>query len=253
MRKRVLIAEADRSCRKRLVGLVHEIDGDALIWEVCDSANAYKCALEHTIDVFIVGIILEPRIRTDMSGLSFIKNIRNFSKYLFTPVIIITGVEDSTNYVFRELHCFDYIERPYNPDYVREALRKALRYTTGDSGGKVLYLRHKRVLQPVKCENIVYIQVISRVMNIYMLDGGHHVSLYRTCIQLLEDLDCVYLFQCARGTIVNINHIKSIDLTSRYITLVTGDMVDIGITFTSKVREIIADKSLQNYMLSDMP
>lgn len=253
MQKRVLIVEDDQTCRKRLANLIREVDGNALIWEACDSAGAYKCALEHTIDVFIVGIILEPRLRTDMSGLDFIRNIRKFNKYLFTPVIIITSVEDPTNYAFRELHCFDYIEKPYNPEHVRDTLRKALRYTTGDCESKMLYLRNRRVLYPIKCENIVYIQIISRTMYIYMLDGRHYTSLYRTCGQLLEEMDCIYLFQCARGTIVNINHIKSVDITSRYITLVTGDMVDIGITFIHKVKKIIADENLQNYMLPDIP
>lgn len=126
MQKRVLIVNEDCHFRDELAKMVHEVKPDSIVWEASDSADAYQCAMEHTIDVFIVDVVLDTGQRGDVSGLIFIKNIRNYNKYYFTPVIVITYAEDSTNYLYHEMHCFDYIERPYDSARVRSALKSAL-------------------------------------------------------------------------------------------------------------------------------
>ena len=57
-----------------------------------NAASAYKIALDLTIDLFLVDIVLEPDIMRDSSGLKFVADMRQISKYGFTPVIFITSL-----------------------------------------------------------------------------------------------------------------------------------------------------------------
>lgn len=223
----------------KLADLVYEVEPEAVIWKAADSASAYKCAMEHTIDVFLVDIVLDSKQRGDVSGAIFVKNIKNYGKYYFTPIIIITYVEDISNYFFHELHCFDYIERPYDSLRLKQVIKKALRYTTLDNECKQLYLRQNRIFYHINCEDILYAQVVNRAIYIYMADGEYFKSMYRSMARLLDDSDCPHLMQCSRSTVVNIKCIESIDITNRYISLTNGDVIDIGITYVSRIREII--------------
>ena len=59
---------------------------------------------------------------------------------------------------------------------------------------------------------------------------------YKTCRQLLEEVDTNCLFQCNRGTIINKDYILNLDVRNRYITMKgTMDKVEIGITFRKNV------------------
>lgn len=94
-------------------------------------------------------------------------------------------------------------------------------------------------MYPIKCEKIIYAQADNRAISIYLLDDKSYTLRYRSMTRLLEEADCRYLLRCSRSTAVNINYIKSIDITSRYITMITGDMIDIGITYVDRVKKLV--------------
>lgn len=79
-------------------------------------------------------------------------------------------------------------------------------------------------------------------MRICMQDADVYEIPYLTIRQLLEEADYPYLLQCARNTIINMTKVREIDITNRYVTVVTGDTLDIGLAYVKKIKERMAAK-----------
>ena len=69
-----------------------------------------------------------------------------------------------------------------------------------------------------------------------MVEGGTLSISYKTCKQLIDEVDSDCLMQCSRCAIVNKDYILNVDTTNRFITMKgTNDKVEIGITYKKKV------------------
>ena len=166
------------------------------------------------------------------------KKIRTIPKYMFTPVIFITSLEDTTKYTYTDLNCLGYVEKPFSPESVKQLVKKALYFSTDKEPEKeaVHCFRKDGILFPIKIRNILYIESINHVVNIHLKEGGSLTIPYVSCKQLLEDINAKCLVQCSRDTIVNKEYIQNIDLTNRYISLYDQkDKIEIGITFKKKI------------------
>ena len=58
--KKVLILEDQEETRNALVAIVKRVDGNAVVFELSSADEAYAIAMKHTIDLFILDIILKP-------------------------------------------------------------------------------------------------------------------------------------------------------------------------------------------------
>lgn len=237
MQKRILIVEGHEASRRELVSLVRSVYSDASIRETGDVAQAYRYAMEYTIDVFLVGALAERR--TDVPEYRFIAGLRNVRQYMFAPVILISNIEDNAGYVFRTLHCYDCIERPYNPQYLRFVLERAACYTTKEYEAARVFVRRNKIVYSLACNRIEYAQVSGRVMYIYMQDAQVYEIPYLTIRRFLEEADYPYLFQCARNVVVNLQKVSMVDMTNRYIITETGQMLELGGAFTGKLKEMM--------------
>ena len=130
MKKTVLIIEDDIEQLEMLKQLVMEVNGSTEVYMAENVSKAYQILLERTIDVFLVDIILDKRNSGDASGIRLVEKLRQIPKYYFTPVIFVTSMEDQEMHAYKNLNCFGYIEKPYNPAQVKEKVMKALHYTT---------------------------------------------------------------------------------------------------------------------------
>ena len=120
MRKTILIIEDDLIQLEALKKLVMEVEADVTVYAVSDAFTAYGILMEKTIDIFLVDIILDPTKPGDTSGIQLVGKIRNMIKYMFTPVIFVTSLEDTTKYAFTDLNCLGYVEKPFSQDRVKQ-------------------------------------------------------------------------------------------------------------------------------------
>ena len=81
MIKNVLIVEDNKAALTMLYKIVEELDIETKIFTASDSKEAYQKAIQYTIDVFIVDIILDTTISADVSGIEFAERIRTIEKY----------------------------------------------------------------------------------------------------------------------------------------------------------------------------
>lgn len=230
MRKTVLIVEDDQEQLNVLKQLVLTVNGNT---EVCLADNvteAYRLLMEKTVDVFLVDIILDSSKPCDASGVRLVERLRQIPKYMFTPVIFITSMEDPSMYAYRGLNCSDYIEKPYDPVQVMKQVERALHYTTEREKDTTLSFKKDSIFYPVKLKEIVYMESLNHVMYIHLSNGTVLDIPYKTCKCVLKEEDTTgTLVQCARGMLVNRNYVQGIDTTNRFLMLKGSyGMVNIG-------------------------
>lgn len=226
--KEVLILEDKEEARKALVHLVKEVEPSAAVYEAAGEEEAYAIAMKHTIDLFLVDIILHPETMGDQSGAGFAQEIREVEKYLFTPIIIITSLYDPKMCMYSSVHCYRFIEKPFDAEKVKETIREAIRYQTVNKGKKNIFFHTDGLLEMVALDEIMYIE--SKDHKLYITTKREHFCIpYKSCKAMLEELDSDDFIKCNRGTIVNLSYIKTVDTVNRIIHLrESTDVLEIG-------------------------
>lgn len=236
MKKVVLIIEDEDYQLEMLEQLVLAVSEDVEIYTADNVALAYQILMEKTIDVFVVDIIMDTEKPGDTSGIRLVEKVRGIPKYMFTPVIFVTSLEDPDMYAYKDLNCIDYIEKPYEPEQIIPTLKRALNYTTNREEQARINFRKDGILYPINIKDIVYMEILKRMMHIYLSSGDTLEIPYRTCKQVLDEADSPCLLQCSRSTVVNKDYILSIDVQNQYIVFKKNfGRVDIGITYKRKI------------------
>lgn len=242
MTKSVLIIEDDIEQLNILKQLVLAGDRNAEVYTADNAAQAYRYLMEKTMDVFLIDIVLDTNRPGDTSGIRLAEKLRKIPKYMFTPIIFVTALEDPSMYAYTDLNCMGYIEKPYEPERVVKLVEKALNYTTAREKEISLTFRKDGILYPVKLKEIVYMESMNHVMHVHLLSGAVLEIPYKTCKQVLLETDSKCLMQCSRSTLVNKEYVLSIDIPNRFLTLKADlGMVDIGITYKKKVMAEFCD------------
>ncbi len=237
MKKNILIVEDSTAALARLQQIIGEIDKETQVQVAYNSSEAYQMALQYTIDVFLVDIVLDVKANSDVSGIEFAQRIRNLDKYAFTPIIFTTSLADPKLYAFTNIHSFAYLEKPFSAEEVKSVLVKALGYTTQREKDKKLYFRKEGLLFAVNIIDIVYIENYFRRLKIRTEDEIMEMP-YKSCKKLMEEIDAVDFVQCSRNTIVNTKFIAAVDLANRYLILKEDyGRLEIGKAYLKSVKE----------------
>lgn len=64
--RKILILEDNLAAREHLVRIVGEVDGEKEVYFFNDIKDAYRCAMERTIDLFLLDIILDTSLPGDV-------------------------------------------------------------------------------------------------------------------------------------------------------------------------------------------
>ena len=219
--------------------IVRNIDVKNVVYPFCDLKDAYQCAMDKVIDLFIVDIILDKNKPGDSSGLKFAENIRNINHYAFVPIIFVTSLEDAKLYTYDKLHCYSFIEKPFDVERLRQLVAQSLRFKESRRVSKTLYYRKEGIILAVEREDIVYAETINHIMYIHTKQGDVFEIPYITLKKLLEDLDCTSFIQCSRSAIINQKYIDNIDIPNQVIQLKNGyGRVGIGIRFKKNLKDM---------------
>jgi len=228
MKRNVLIIEDNKACREALAELTRKCDTVGAIFCVDNSADAYKYAIEEEIDLFLVDIVLEGEDAHDVSGIVIVDELRKMKRYEFTPVIFITSIVDEAMNAFHNLHCFDYIEKPFDMEKVGKVISAALKAPLSDDREKeVFYYRKDGVLYALNFDRIIYLEASFRNITIYTLDETIELT-YMSLKQLIAELPRKYFIQCSRNVVVNRTFIEYADKANQLVKLRNGKMVKIG-------------------------
>lgn len=228
MKRNVLIIEDNRACTEALAELTQRCDTVGAVFCVDNSADAYKYAMEEEIDLFLVDIMLDGENAHDVSGIVIVDKLRRMKRYEFTPVIFITSLVDEAMNAFHNLHCFDYIEKPFDMEKVGKIISTALKAPLSDDReSEVFYYRKEGVLYALNVDRMIDIETYFRKITIHTLDETIELS-YAPLKDFMTDLPRKHFIQCSRNVVVNRRFIEYVDKANRFVKLRNGKVVKIG-------------------------
>lgn len=207
--------------------------------------DAYLCAMDNEINLFLVDIILRSEERNDSSGIQFANDLRENSRYRMTPIIFVTTLQGLESELLRQIHCYDYIEKPIGDGRIfRRRIMEALDAIVSDRKVKkkeCIMLRCDGISYPVYPENIIYVVSRRGVLNIHTVDDVIEIANLTTSIFLKRVKRTVFLTPM-RGVAVNIKYIQSVDFPRRCIYLKgTKDVLSIGGRMIKRFRKEFAE------------
>lgn len=238
----VLIIEDNEKSMEMLVKIVRNVDDSLLVKCAKDVDGAYAAAMEYDIDLFLVDIILNPKDSGDVSGIKFADNIRKIKKYQYTPIVIITSLEDPKLYAYSDIHCYSYVEKPYDADRVSRIIREALNSPKRKVVNNNIFFRKEGILYKKRISEIVYIENSRNKRIIHSVNDDLELP-YKPCKAILEELNSNKFVQCSRYAIVNKDYIESIDTVNRFVKLKgRKEQVEIGVILKNKfLGEVLDD------------
>lgn len=216
--KNILIVEDNAYSMEKAVSLIKTIPDTAII-KAKNSEQAYKYALEYTIDLFIVDIVLSSEVIGDISGARFVENIREIDRYRFVPIIFTTCMEDPKLYAYAHLHCYSYFEKPYDSDELLKTIKSALKYKSIHNELEYYCFKKDGIICPIKTKNIVYFKIEIPYLYIHCSDGDIFSAPYKSTKKILLELKSDNFVKCNQHMIINRRHIQNIDSVNRYVTL----------------------------------
>ncbi len=216
--KKVLILEDNKHAAETLKEIVKDVDRRVEIIVARSMTEARRLAVEEEFNLFIVDIILNQGNPNDASGLDFISFLREIKKYDFTPIIISTSIADSKLYAYDTLNCFRYIEKPFDAEQVRQAVKRAFQAPQKSQEDKYIHLRDDNTVQAQKVSDIVFIYYKERKLTIRSVDGMSSFY-YKSIRGIKRQLVDNRFLQCNRNTLVNCNFVLKIDLKKNKVIL----------------------------------
>jgi len=241
---KVLIVEDNKAHADALDKIIRDLNRDLQVYFAYDLEEAFQVVLEQHINLFLVDIILKNDKPGDVSGLNFVREIRNITKYKFVPVIFITSLEDPRLYSYSQLHCFKYIEKPFDEVQVRKAVLEALEFPVMEDEERYIYFRKDGVVYSKCIKEIVHIENSKRRIVVQCVNDRLEIA-YKTCEEILKELDSEMFIQCSRYDIVNKKYIDYIDYANRFVKMkYIKNPVEIGIVMKKAFKKRMEDERI---------
>lgn len=239
--KTVLIVEDNIRSREMLVKIIEDIRNDVVIKTASSQEEASILAIKNNIDLFMLDIILNSSNPSDVSGMEFAEFIRTFQKYKYTPIIFTTALEDPALHAYSELHCYYYVEKPYDVDKVSAVISEALDFPRNDREERSIFFRKDGILYKKEVSEIIYVENSRSGQTVYCTNGNLKLP-YKPNKKILEELGSDKFVQCSRYNIVNTDYIDKIDIVNRYIQLKNvEELIEFGNTFKKKFLKDLVD------------
>lgn len=233
--KKVLILEDKEINRNTLIKILEEVESSLMVYCASGRDEAYRIAMENDISLFLVDIILDTEVRGDVSGLRFANAIRKIEKYSFTPLIFITSLEDPKMLAYQQLHCYGYIEKPFDENMVKKLVKEALNFPVRESTSEQVFFRNDGIVYSVSEEELIYVEVNRKEISVHTTRENMKIA-YRPVHQIMDRLNPNKFVQCNRNSIINKRHIEYVDSVNRYVKLRgVEELVEIGRAMKARV------------------
>lgn len=236
----VLILEDDRTSKEALEKILMEYSEDICV----HAASSYEEAKgllgqEIRYGLFLLDVNLGGENREDIGGILFAREVRERFCYTFTPVVMVTSVGAMEMQAYRELHCYQYIMKPFRPEQVKEVVRKVLEQERQEEPPSVM-VKRDGVSYQVRCSDIRYIEAVHRGVCLHLKDEDWKVP-YVTLKQILMRVPEGMFLQCHRMFAVNRREVEYFDTVNRIVKLRDcADVIEIGVTYKAEIGRLVS-------------
>lgn len=231
----ILIVEDELIIRQQLIKTAKEINNELVIYDTDSAKEALKIANEHDIKAFFVDIQL-----VDYTGLALAKQLREIHRYQFTPIVFITGMETKELEAYREVHCYDFIIKPYTKETLKDMFIKILvNYMNESIEEEAKFcLQFKEYSQLINYDDIVYVEYSKYRIIIHTI---HEVIKYNIMPlrKFVRSLPTDFV-QIHQSYAINKKHVISVGLNSMSIAVDhVEDPLPLGKAYIHQAEEII--------------
>ena len=84
--------------------------------------------LHDYIDLFIIDTVATDSDGDSVGGIRFAEAIRRVQQYCFTPIIFLSYLEDPKLFMYEQLHCYAFMEKPYDRSELIKVVETALEF-----------------------------------------------------------------------------------------------------------------------------
>ncbi|MDE5823216.1 MAG: LytTR family DNA-binding domain-containing protein, partial [Lachnospiraceae bacterium] len=236
----ILIIVASKYCLNAVTVMVERLSGHVRAGPVNileEARAALNDGAQPPFQAFLLDINLDIDDNEDISGITFAQEVRMRKEYAFTPIIMITSLANMELTAYRELHCYQYLVKPYNEEDIQKLIGKLLFLSQqGEARDTFVVVRKDGINYKLFCKDIVCIKAIPRGVDFVLLKEDLKV-LYLSIRQLLEKLPSDKFLQVHRMCVVNQDYIDYVDTVNGLISMKNGEQVEIGITYKNEVRK----------------
>ncbi len=165
------------------------------------------------------------------------RELREIELYKFTPIVFITAVPTRELEAFRQIHCYEYIIKPFEDDEVKEIVETIITHSIKSIETKpIIKMVQKELTHVIHQDSIIYIEARNRKVYFKTLNDELTFSTY-TLGDVFKELTKDFM-QCHRSYIINKRFIKVIDKRQSLVKLHKTDM---QIPYSRKYKDQIVE------------
>lgn len=227
----ILLVEDDQNIIIGLKSIIKSIDSNQKIIMTAYASKALEYSKNNDVDLFVLDIQLK-----DYNGIELAKQLREIEKYKLTPIIFITALLTRELEAFRNIHCYEYIIKPFSEIEVKEVLETIIKYgiKSTQSNLSVLKIKQKDFTHVINLDEIVFVEIRNKKLYVRTINEEMSYSTY-TLNQIIEELPETFL-QCHRSFLVNSKMVKKVD---RKNSLICFSSIQDTVPYSRKYKEVL--------------
>ncbi|WP_058486715.1 LytR/AlgR family response regulator transcription factor [Defluviitalea phaphyphila] len=210
----ILLVEDNFHERKRVINILKEITYEINIYEAETGKKAIEILRNQDIDLFFLDIELP-----DISGIELAEKIRQIDRYEFSYIVFITSHVYFQLKAFKKIHCYDFIEKPYEKKDILEVTEKLIRaikkeVKNNKTERKKIKFKLKSFILSIYEDEIIFIESQGRNCLIHTQNEVYEInnlSMKKVLNMLSKDL----FMQTHKSYIINVEYIKEIKKKGR--------------------------------------
>lgn len=237
---RILVLEDSKDCLNAITAMLEKVS-DRVCAVPVNSLEEARAALaeeaQPLFQAFLLDINLDCNDKEDVSGITFAREVRMRREYAFTPIVMITSLANMELTAYRELHCYQYLIKPYNEQDIETLAGKLLFLSQqGETRDAFVVVKKESVNYKIFCKDIVCVKAVPRGVLLVLSKEEMRVP-YLSIKQLLDKLPNDKFLQVHRMCVVNLDYVEYVDTVNGFIRMKNGEQVEIGITYKSDIKK----------------
>ncbi len=237
---RILVLEDSKDCLNAITAMLEKVSDRVCAVPVNSLEEARAALAEETqplFQAFLLDINLDCNDKEDVSGITFAREVRMRREYAFTPIVMITSLANMELTAYRELHCYQYLIKPYNEQDIETLAGKLLFLSQqGETRDAFVVVKKESVNYKIFCKDIVCVKAVPRGVLLVLSKEEMKVP-YLSIKQLLDKLPNDKFLQVHRMCVVNLDYVEYVDSVNGFIRMKNGEQVEIGITYKSDIKK----------------
>lgn len=239
----ILLVEDDSIQRENSKKMIQEIDKSLTIYEAEDKDEALKISTDNNISIFYIDVALK-----NSSGLDLAIELRKIHKYKLSWIIFLTTHIEYITQAFKEVHCYDYILKPYDKEKLIDMSRNIMLYehkhTVMERKHAIFDLRDG-VFIKIYIDEIIFIEVNIRTCTIHTKKCKYEAK-GLSLKQALKLISNKNIIQCHKSFAVNTNYITKIEKVSKKSYELFFENYEKTALLSCKCRDVIMESFKNN-------